>query len=70
VFLILAPMSLVGVLSLRAARRVAAAEGSGEALYRQLLWHRRTVQVIGMISIFITSMWGMYQNMSIGVLGQ
>ena len=70
VFLILAPMALVGVLSLRAARRVDAADSRGEDLFRQLLWHRRMVQVIGMISIFVTSMWGMYQNMQIGALGQ
>ena len=28
-----------------------------------------TVQMIGMASIFITTMWGMFQNFSIGVLG-
>ena len=68
-FLILAPMSLVGALSLRAARRVAAGAGVAADLYRQLTWHRITVQAIGMVSILVTSMWGMWQNMQIGVLG-
>ena len=68
-FLILAPMSLVGALSVRAARRVSAGSGAGPELYRQLLRHRITTQGIGMLAIFITSMWGMWQNMQIGVLG-
>lgn len=68
-FLIFAPISLVGLLSLRTARRVSTLDGAGEQLYRLLRRHRVTVQVIGMISIFVTSMWGMYQNMQIGALG-
>ena len=63
------PISIVGLLSLRAARRVMAGQGSGEDLFRLLRRHRVTVQVIGMVSIFVTSMWGMYQNMQIGALG-
>ena len=27
------------------------------------LWLRLWVQVIGMVSIFLTAIWGMYQNM-------
>jgi hypothetical protein len=67
--LILAPISIVGALSLRTARRVRAGQGSGEALFRLLRRHRVMVQVIGMFSIFVTSMWGMYQNMQFGALG-
>ncbi len=68
-FLIMAPISVVGALSLRAARRVQDGQGSGDALFRLLRRHRVTVQVIGMVSIFVTSMWGMYQNMQFGALG-
>ncbi len=68
-FLIIAPMSLVGGLSLRVARKVAAGSGAAADLYRHLAWHRITVQAIGMVSILVTSMWGMWQNMQIGVLG-
>ena len=68
-FLILAPISIVGALSLRAARHVLDGHGSGDALFRLLRRHRVLVQVIGMFSIFVTSMWGMYQNMQFGALG-
>ncbi|MBC7140794.1 MAG: hypothetical protein H5U18_01300, partial [Rhodobacteraceae bacterium] len=30
--------------------------------------HRVTVQVIGMISIFVTAFWGMLQNFNISIL--
>ena len=63
-FLIAFPMSLVFLLSLRTARRIRAADGEG--LYRMMIRHRRIVQVIGMISIFVTAMWGMYQNLALG----
>lgn len=64
------PMCLVGALTVRSARLINAGENSGPALFRRLSRHRLTTQFIGMISIFITSMWGMWQNMHIGVLGQ
>jgi hypothetical protein len=63
------PLTLVGLVSLRTARLIKARELAGEALIAQMGRHRLVVQVIGMISIFITAMWGMYQNMNIGVLG-
>jgi hypothetical protein len=68
-FLIVAPISAVGALSLRAARQVMNGQGSGDALFRLLRRHRVLVQVIGMVSILVTSMWGMYQNMQFGALG-
>lgn len=64
------PMSIVGAISLRTARRIEAGENTGRALHRRLTIHRRWTQGIGMVSIFITALWGMYQNMSIGALGQ
>lgn len=70
VFLMAAPMSLVGLLSLRAATAIEAGENTGEALFRRLRRHRRVVQTVGMISIFVTAMWGMFQNMQMSVLGQ
>lgn len=69
VFLILAPMSLVGALSLRTAGRLAPMVARGEPPYRGLIRHRIAVQGLGMVSIFVTAIWGMWQNMSIGVLG-
>lgn len=68
-FMIVAPMTLVGVLTLRTAHKAAALTEGGEPLYRLLNRHRLIVQVIGMVSIFVTSLWGMWQNLQLGGLG-
>ncbi len=68
VFLLLAPMTLVVWTSVRVCRRIAAGENSGEALYRRLIVHRRVTQGIGMAAIFVTAMYGTYQNLSISIL--
>lgn len=65
VFLLLAPLTLVWGLSLSVAQRIAATPMEGEALYRCLSRHRMVVQAIGMVSIFVTSLWGMWQNMQV-----
>ncbi|MEP5762556.1 MAG: component of SufBCD complex [Litoreibacter sp.] len=65
-FLLGAPMSLVLTLSIRSARKIRLEEG--DAIYRRLKKHRFLIQVIGMLSIFVTSMWGMYINVTVGVL--
>jgi len=64
VFLLAAPISLVLGLGVRSARAIRAADGEG--LYERMHRHRFATQVIGMFSIFVTAMWGMYQNMAIG----
>ncbi|RME18629.1 MAG: component of SufBCD complex [Alphaproteobacteria bacterium] len=69
VFLLAFPMTFVGLLSLRTARTIRAEALSGPALRRRLIRHRLATQVIGMVSIFVTALWGMYQNMTIGPLG-
>ncbi|MCB2129265.1 MAG: component of SufBCD complex [Rhodobacteraceae bacterium] len=68
IFLIALPLGLVGLLSVSTARRIEADEISGEALRKRLAIHRASVQVIGMISIFVTAFWGMLQNFNISVL--
>jgi hypothetical protein len=68
-FLIAGPLTAVGLLSLRTARQIRARSLGGDALIARLARHRLAVQAIGMISIFVTAMWGMYQNMAIGALG-
>ncbi|MEM6695774.1 MAG: component of SufBCD complex [Pseudomonadota bacterium] len=62
-FLILFPLSMVGVLSLRTARSISVKALAGDALRRRIRTHRFVVQVIGLIAIFVTAMWGMWQNM-------
>jgi len=65
-FLLALPLSAVFALSVRTARRIHAADGEG--LHKMLQRHRIGVQFIGMIAIFVTAFWGMYQNMVVGAL--
>lgn len=69
VLFLMLPMSLIGGLSLATARRIESEAVRGEDLRRLLGRQRFITQVIGMISIFFTALWGMYQNLTIGVLG-
>ena len=67
-FLIAAPMSVVIWLSVRASRKIAAGENLGAALCRRLTIHRRWTQGVGMLAIFVTGMYGTYQNLSLSIL--
>jgi hypothetical protein len=69
VVLIAAPMTLVGWMGLRLAQRLAREEPRGEALFKPLMRHRFWTQVVGMISIFVTAMFGMYQNLVVALPG-
>ena len=66
---LLAPMMVLGALSLRTSRMIEAGQGHGDALFRRLGRHRLATQVLGMLSIFVTSLFGMYQNIQIGFHG-
>lgn len=68
-FLLGFPMSLIWVLSLLTARRIHDEEAAGVLLRKRLSRHRLYVQMTGVVSIFVTALWGMYQNLSIGALG-
>lgn len=63
VLLMFAPMVLVAYLTLRLALRVETDVTEGGALVRVLMRHRFMVQLIGMISIFVTALFGMLQNL-------
>lgn len=69
VFLLLLPMSIVGVMSIGTATRIQRDAVQGVELRKRLSRHRFWVQLVGMISIFVTSLWGMYQNFQISPLG-
>ena len=69
VFLLGFPMSLVGLLNLSTARLIESENSTGEVLCKRLTRCRLYTQMIGTVSIFVTALWGMYQNLSIGVLG-
>lgn len=65
--LLMVPMMLVGWIMLRAARRVEGLEV--DDVGRLLVRTRRIVQGVGIVSIFLTSMWGMWVNLNANVLG-
>lgn len=69
VFLLAFPMTIVGLLSVRTANKITAGELQGEALYRQMYRHRVVTQIVGMLSILATAMWGMLFNLTAGALG-
>lgn len=62
VLLMFAPMVLVAYLSLRTALKIEAGALQDDALVAVLMRHRFVVQLIGMLSIFVTSLFGMFQN--------
>ena len=68
VLLIVAPMSLVGLLTLATARRIAAGQVDRADLVRTLTRHRFAVQGIGVVAIMVTTMWGMWQNLNASAL--
>lgn len=69
VILLLFPLTIVGAMSLRTAWRIDRQAETGEVLQRHLARHRIHVQIVGMISIFVTAFWGMAQNFSLNPLG-
>jgi hypothetical protein len=68
-FLLGFPMSMVFLLNLSTAHLINAEGCLGEALAKRISRCRLYIQMIGMVSIFVTALWGMLQNMSIGALG-
>ena len=69
VFLIAFPMTVVGAMSIRTAKRIKDQDAWGEDLRMFLSRHRMITQLIGILSIFVTAMWGMYKNLDVGPLG-
>ncbi|MDE0968919.1 MAG: component of SufBCD complex [Octadecabacter sp.] len=67
VFLLTFPLTFVGGLSLSTSQIIAREQPEGEVLCARLSKHRVMTQFIGMVSIFITAMYGMYQNLSVGL---
>jgi len=65
IFLIAFPLSIVGGLSYRTAQKIKDANPEVEDLYGFLNRHRFWTQLIGMLAVFCTAMWGMYQNLDI-----
>ncbi|MES0861087.1 component of SufBCD complex [Ruegeria sp. SCPT10] len=68
-FLLMFPMAIVTLINIFHARRLQQHELTMDRVAKTLSRCRLYTQIIGMISILVTSLWGMYQNLSIGVLG-
>ena len=68
-FLLLFPLSMVNLMALRAAARIEAEHAVGDQLIRRLSRLRFWIQLLGMMSVFVTALWGMWRLMSISVLG-
>jgi len=63
-FMLAFPMSLVGLLSLSTARLIRQDDEGGAKLHSRMNRHRIIVQGIGIVAIFVTALWGMFQNLS------
>jgi hypothetical protein len=68
-FFLVFPLSIIGLLSLSTARLITDEASAGKLLQKRLGRHRLYTQIIGMLSVFVTAMWGMYQNLAVGPLG-
>jgi hypothetical protein len=67
-FLLLAPLSLVVWQSIRTSRRLAGGGLDPESLHRTLIRHRRVTQVIGMLAISVTALYGTWQNVNVSII--
>jgi len=65
ILLMVIPFCGVGILSLYTARKIESDATDVQVLYKMLSTHRLWTQVIGMIAIFITAMYGMYHNLEV-----
>ena len=67
-FLLGFPMSIVGLICVASSRRILGEELRGEALYKMMSRHRMTTQIVGVVSIFVTGLWGMLQSLNFSAL--
>ena len=65
IFLLMFPLVIIGSMTLSTGRLIAATNPQGEDLYRILLRQRLWMQIIGMIAIFVTALYGMFQNLAV-----
>ncbi len=68
VFLLVFPISIVGMMSLATAQRIHDEQSRGALLRKRLARHRFWTQVLGMVAIFVTALWGMAQNIGLNLI--
>ena len=69
VFLMVLPLTILAFMTVVTARRIRRNADEGLALIRRLQRHRFATQFIGVVSIFVTAMFGMYKNLYVGPFG-
>ena len=69
VFLMVFPFCILVLLTAWTARKIHRNSERGQALIRRLNRHRQFTQLLGVASIFVTAMYGMYQNLYVGPFG-
>lgn len=69
VFTIMLPFTIVQLLTLRLAFRIERQNLREGPLCRAILTHRLYVQLLGVVSIFVTAVWGMWYVMARSALG-
>lgn len=68
-FLLVFPLTLLALMSAWTARKIRRDGDRGLKLIKRLMRHRFATQMIGVFAIFVTAMYGMYQNLYVGPLG-
>ncbi|MCH2078392.1 MAG: component of SufBCD complex [Rhodobacteraceae bacterium] len=68
VFLMFLPLTFVGMQTLSTAVKIRDRQLAGDDLIRALMKQRFWTQVIGIIAVFVTAMFGMWQNLELGAL--
>lgn len=69
VLLLGGPLIILGAMSVQAARHIRAHDLREEDLIKFLMRLRFATQIVGVIAIFVTAMFGMYQNLYLGPFG-
>ena len=68
-FFFVFPMSFLFLLSSHTARVITREKAKGALMHKRLARHRLYTQMTGVLFVFVTAMWGMYQNIAVGPLG-
>lgn len=69
IFVLLLPLSIIRLMTLRLAYKVQRQKLQGDLLIRALLRHRFWLQLLGVLTIFSAAIWGMLRVMTASVLG-
>jgi len=66
VFFLMAPMMILWFMTARMANVIRKNGHRDQELVKRLIRHRMATQMLGVVSIFVTAMFGMYKNLNVG----